>query len=853
MRAYTGGRILKGLVIVLLMTAWRADAADYTWTGAVSALWNTTDANWTGGAGAVWADAAANNAIFGVDGPKTVTADPVTLSNLTFTADGYTIGGGPLLMYGNANASAGVNAILSAPVTNVGIWQKTGAGTVALDPGPAASNVFSSLKAVGGTLRHTSGTTLVTLVGGAPESGPALWVSGGTLVMDGGTLRTTGDKWARVSEYGTLLVTNGYVDLRRNIELLNAHNTPGVTTVGGNGILEVNGLRISQNSSSSESSLVNINEGGTLRLNQFTLDASAPRKGTVFFNGGTVVARTDTSDFFGTGSPNWLSGIFAKILAGGAVFDTNGKTITIKHPLLSGVANDGGVVKRGTGTLYLRGTNLFTGGTTVWAGGLGLFDDHSLGAVPATAATNLTFAASGSLVAGASHALHANRTIAIPEFVDVILAPQAYTQTIHGVVAGAVGSHLRKESTGTVIFDPGAGRTNSIGSLRTTAGTLTIASGTFNVITNAPSSRIYDTLHINGGTLLVAGGLFQTLGGFYAMTQNGALIITNGTANLNSVSELLNAYEGSGNTMVGDNGVLDLQTLRISQSGSGMENNVVNINTGGTIRLLRFYIDVNAKPKGVVNFNGGTVVAKNIRSDFMGVAHTNWFNGVQFRVREGGAVIDTQTFAVDSKMPIYSAAANDGGLRKRGTGSFTLANTNTYNGVTVVEGGTLIFGVDHALPTANTVMAGSGGVFNVNGKTQTLAGLGGGGTVTNLAALTVTDTLAPGDVGGFGTLTLAGNAASITGCTLSVGVSAEGESDALHVAGDLDLTALTLHVENPEHLSRFKKYMIASCTGTFTTPFDSTGTLPARWIVTYDAARKRAYLTYNFGTTISVR
>ena len=345
MRAYTGGRILKGLVIVLLMTAWRADAADYTWTGAVSALWNTTDANWTGGAGAVWADAAANNAIFGVDGPKTVTADPVTLSNLTFTADGYTIGGGPLLMYGNANASAGVNAILSAPVTNVGIWQKTGAGTVALDPGPAASNVFSSLKAVGGTLRHTSGTTLVTLVGGAPESGPALWVSGGTLVMDGGTLRTTGDKWARVSEYGTLLVTNGYVDLRRNNELLNAHNTPGVTTVGGNGILEVRGLRISQNSSSSESSLVNINEGGTLRLDQFTLDASAPRKGTVFFNGGTVVARTDTSDFFGTGSPNWLSGIFAKILAGGAVFDTNGKTITIKHPLLSGVA------KRATYTL----------------------------------------------------------------------------------------------------------------------------------------------------------------------------------------------------------------------------------------------------------------------------------------------------------------------------------------------------------------------------------------------------------------------------------------------------------------------------------------------------------------------
>ncbi|NLC82804.1 MAG: hypothetical protein GX748_16630, partial [Lentisphaerae bacterium] len=277
------------LAMVGTMGMLRAVAADYSWTGAASALWNVTDANWTG-AGAVWVNDAANNALFGAAGPKTVEAAPVTLDNLSFVADGYTVSGGPLLMYGNADVGAGMNAALAASVTNVGIWEKTGTGTLALDPGATASNVFSSLKAVGGTLRHASGTTLVTLVGGNPESGPAFWVSGGTFVMDGGMLKTTGDKWARVSEGGTLLVTNGYVDLRNNSELLNAFNSVGTTTVGGDGVLEVNAIRISQNSISAENSLVNINTGGVLRISQFTLDASSPRKGTVFFNGGTVLA-----------------------------------------------------------------------------------------------------------------------------------------------------------------------------------------------------------------------------------------------------------------------------------------------------------------------------------------------------------------------------------------------------------------------------------------------------------------------------------------------------------------------------------------------------------------------------------
>ncbi|HPB11421.1 MAG TPA: hypothetical protein PLT74_09200 [Kiritimatiellia bacterium] len=139
MRAHSFDGISKGFAVAFLVLVWRADAADYTWTGAASALWNTVDANWTG-AGTVWVNGSANNAVFDSNGPKTVAADPVTLGNLTFTADGYTVGGGPLLMHGVPSVGAAMTATLTAPVTNVGVWAKAGDGTIILDPhGPKRS------------------------------------------------------------------------------------------------------------------------------------------------------------------------------------------------------------------------------------------------------------------------------------------------------------------------------------------------------------------------------------------------------------------------------------------------------------------------------------------------------------------------------------------------------------------------------------------------------------------------------------------------------------------------------------------------------------------------------------------
>ena len=119
-------------------------AADYTWLGTVNGNWNETDANW-GGAGTVWTNGVDNNATFDVSGTQNVMADAVTLRHLAFTADGYTLGGGPMQMNGSntVTVGTGMSALLTATVTNtIGRWVKKGAGTLVLDTGVNQTNFW---------------------------------------------------------------------------------------------------------------------------------------------------------------------------------------------------------------------------------------------------------------------------------------------------------------------------------------------------------------------------------------------------------------------------------------------------------------------------------------------------------------------------------------------------------------------------------------------------------------------------------------------------------------------------------------------------------------------------------------
>ncbi len=104
----------------------------------------------------------------------------------------------------------------------------------------------------------------------------------------------------------------------------------------------------------------------------------------------------------------------AVVRTGGAVIDTNGQTVTVSQGLLHdpslGATVDGGLVKRGLGTLTLSGSNTYTGLTTVTGGHLvidgslaGSLIVNSGGSVGGTGTlrTTLVFAG-GSLAPGGS-------------------------------------------------------------------------------------------------------------------------------------------------------------------------------------------------------------------------------------------------------------------------------------------------------------------------------------------------------------------------------------------------------------------------------------------------------------------
>jgi autotransporter-associated beta strand protein len=787
-----------------------------------------------------------------------VTADAVTLKNLTFGADGYEISGGPLLMCGGPTVAAGCSAVLTATVTNnVGICEKGGTGTLVLDCGTSRTNRFSTLRVTQGTLQITGGTHEI-YTNDANNIYIGLDINGGTLLMSGGKIRFTSTGYSGMR--GTFLITNGIVDLSSSREFLNAFNGAGTTTVSGNGVLDVQTLRISQNTGSQNA--VNVNTGGIVRLQRFAIDTGANPKGSVNFNGGTVVVKSSTGDFLGNGAAQWLNGISARILAGGAVIDTGAYAISIKQPLVSGAAADGGLTKTGTGTLSLATTNSYNGGTTLSGGSLNVNQDKSLGAAPTVPETNLSFVGNGTLQSGGTHALDANRTVWVTNAVTATFDTQSYTQTVFGtVVCAETNANVVKSGSGLLVLDPGAASENRFGTLHTTAGTLVLASGT-NLVTCPNKGQNAPGLRISGGTLLVAGGLLKTTAGLFVNVDGGHLLVTNGMVDATSCYEILNGIGGNGYgyTTVSGSGEILANAIRISQNTGNPSNNVVSVNTGGVMRVNNFYIDINftGAQKGMLFLNGGTVEPRTDNANFLGTTETlvgnnndKWLTNIFVHVREGGAIFNTAGKNISIKQPLYSGAANDGGLTKKGAGTLTLLNTNTYNGATSVEGGTLKLGVaTNTLLSNGSAFVSSNAVLDINNKVQTLAGLGGSGTVTNNSLLTVTSAITPGGTHAVGTLTLA-SACSLSGA-LNVEIAANGACDRLHVQGSLDLSALALNVALLGPADKYAIHTVATCTGTLSGSFASSS-LPTDWLVRYDTANRRVYLIHQHGTLIQVR
>lgn len=257
---------------------------------------------------------------------------------------------------------------------------KSWSGCLEIGPADGETNKVGFL-AVAGHLRHVAGTTLVTsntasvlIEGGGNYSD---WQ--GVMEVAGGRVMVVRGTYVQVSVGGQLIVTNGTFDCSAQHEVLNGHGNAGRVIVGGTGTLFCNRMRISQETAivdGAPRSYIHLKTGGTLKLHDFWLETgkSAFYTGSLLLDGGTLVPTRSLTEFLGdhgseTKRSHWEK-VFVRACAGGAVFDTDGKDITVQNPILTGAANDGGLVKKGFGTLTLAGENTYNGKTRVDGGRL---------------------------------------------------------------------------------------------------------------------------------------------------------------------------------------------------------------------------------------------------------------------------------------------------------------------------------------------------------------------------------------------------------------------------------------------------------------------------------------------------
>lgn len=387
------------------------------------------------------------------------------------------VDGGDLAIYGGSSlsdtavlqlASGTTLSLMSADET---VGSLAGSGSVALNTyclttgGDGSSTSFGGTIGGSGCLRKTGvGTMALTGVnahsGGTIVSGGAIEVSldsaigSGRLTLEGtGALHSTGSftRSGAVTLASVAGIGGGTIDVTAMnvVTLSGSVSGDGQLTKSGAGLLVLSGT----NSFTGATSVI----GGQLTLNGGSTLADLAR---LTVGGGALVMLGDADETVGS-------------LAGGGDVNVNGHCLTVggdgTNAVFSGsISGVGCLVKSGSGTLSLSGTNTQNQGIAVSGG--------------AVQVSTLAAMGTGGLRLTGSGALHASGTFTYGQAVS--LTPMAgtgggtfevdadETLTLSGIVSGIGG--LSKSGAGTLIL---SGINSYTGETRVQAGTLVAESG----------------------------------------------------------------------------------------------------------------------------------------------------------------------------------------------------------------------------------------------------------------------------------------------------------------------------------------------------------------------------------------
>lgn len=522
---------------------------------------------------------------------------------------------------------------------------------------------------------------------------------------------------------------------------------------------------------------------------------------------------------------------------------TNAATISVGAGTFTGVISNGsgsgglGLTKTGSGTLTLSGANLYSGSTSITGGtlatttaqtGAGSFtvsDSATLSITQANASA--TFNASSLTLGSAGGA-----TLTLTPTSN----PLAALVTVGDLnVNGTTTLRLlNTPANGTTLID----YTNSIGGLNGFAGLSLImpfrvtadlqhdTNNTSIIVTNVQPdvlkwkgniSNVWniDTAN-NGGT--------GTANWVTSAQPSGAYYVEAGSTQIDSPVFDDSAAGNTNialNTAVSPSGVtFDNSSLSYSISGTGSINGTTGIVKNGTgaltlatantfsggVQLNAGTLNINnasAIGSGALTISAGTVIDNTSGSAVTSSSPVTqaWngdftFTGSNDLNLGAGAVAmsaSRQITVNGSTLSVGGVSGTGFGLTKEGAGTLAIG-ASTYTGATLINGGTLKANSTTSFTTTSSVTLAdaAGAALDLNGNSQTISNLSGGGSsggniILGSATLT-TGTAANASLGGnisgtgtlvkngAGTLTLAGNNSGFTGATtVNGGVLAVGD------------------------------------------------------------------------------
>jgi len=554
---------------------------------------------------------------------------------------------------------------------------------------------------------HWSGETNATwdndTVNFTGQSFGAFKTGGGNTVVfadnDGNLIPVPANRTSITIAAGGVEIANAQFDNNLLNYTLNGADATGIT--GASGVTKSGTGMLTLTGANTYTGVTTISNGTLTLANQ-----NAVQNSTVTMNGGSLVFDATAGGAFTFGGLAASAGYDIALHDNAPMPNPVALTVggnnagTIYASVLSGSGN---LTKVGTGQLTLAGSNTYSGGTHLNAGGLQINNGSALG--------------SGTLAiaAGAQLTVNTNDSIA-----NNISLAGVGTQTVY------VNNGNNPTFTGTISADSSAG--------------MLLIDGA-----DAPSSGHNLTFSGNlalGGKSLIVLGAGSNGPNVQTTTLNNATLTTTGNVGVGRANLIIggNSNVTIGGVLVGagteissaDWGTLTIQGNALVTAAGGVNGNTaawaLNLD-GGTLGVPS--IEASDREQGGgnsawLNFNGTRVVATTSSTAFVTVGTENDTNSAF--VGDGGAIFDSNGFNIG--IGINLKANGGGGLAKLGNGMLTLAGNNTYSGPTTISGGVLRADAVGALPSNSDVTI-SGGTLDTGAFAQTVNSLtvGAAGTL----------------------------------------------------------------------------------------------------------------------------